>query len=216
MVTLETSSRSGDDTQTSKSQWFADEEWMGKFHNLSTSPSPEATYYPSTLSFLGLGHLGLRTFEREADLASLKRTLADYLTPAFHVSGTTGDNLGKQRETLKQEVGELLVGAGTENWDGEGALALQHDTVAVAQELIDRFPHYIGAPDVAATPHGEVDFDWVISREVMLTVSVGPSTEIAFAGLFQGTRLNGSEPWNGVLPHFVQCCFERLREAQSA
>ena len=44
---------------------------------------------------------------------------------------------------------------------------------------------------MAATPHGEVDFDWVIDRSVMLTVSVGPSKEIAFAGLFHGARLNG-------------------------
>ena len=118
------------------------------------------------------------------------------------------------RESVKQEIYGLMEEAGTENWDGEGALALDIKTVEIAQKLVDEFPGHVIRPDIAATPHGEVDFDWTISREVMLTVSVCPSGEIAFAGLFQDARLNGREPWMGSLPQFVGCCFERLREFQ--
>ncbi len=120
-----------------------------------------------------------------------------------------------ERASLKREVGNLLKDAGTEDWNGEGALALAPKTVAIAQKLIDAFPPHIGRPDVNATPHGEVDFDWVIDRDVMLTISVDPSKEIAFAGLFHSARLNGCEPWKGKLPQFVNCCFERLCEAQN-
>lgn len=127
----------------------------------------------------------------------------------------TDDPSNTDRESLKQEVYDLIEEAGIGNWDGEGALALAPETVAVAQELIDHFPSYVVRPDVAATPHGEVDFDWIVSQDVMLTVSVCPSGEIAFAGLFHGARLNGREPWMGALPQFVGCCFERLREFQS-
>ena len=119
------------------------------------------------------------------------------------------------RESVKQEVYDLMEEAGTENWDGEGAIALDVKTVEIAQKLVDEFPGHAIRPDIAATPHGEVDFDWIISREVMLTVSVCPSGEIAFSGLFQGARLNGREPWMGGLPKFVGCCFERLHESQS-
>ena len=130
-------------------------------------------------------------------------------------TGTTGEYPDTERASLKREVHGLLEDAGTEDWDGGGALALAPETVDIAQKLIDEFPPHVGRPDVAATPHGEVDFDWVIDRDVMLTVSVGPSKEIAFAGLFHGTRLNGCEPWEGTLPQFVNYCFERLREAQN-
>ena len=119
-----------------------------------------------------------------------------------------------ERTSLKREVHGLLEDAGTEDWDGEGALALAPEIVDIAQKLIDEFPAQVGRPDVNATPHGEVDFDWVIDRDVMLTVSVGPAKEIAFAGLFHGARLNGCEPWAGTLPQFVNYCFERLREAR--
>ena len=119
------------------------------------------------------------------------------------------------RESIKRKVHELLEHAGTDDWDGEGALALTAHTVAIAQKLVDSFPIEVDVPDIAATPHGEVDFDWIVDRDLMLTVSVGPSSEIAFAGLFHGARVDGSEPWKGTLPHFVHCCFGRLREAQN-
>ena len=120
-----------------------------------------------------------------------------------------------ERALLKHEVHGLLKDAGTEDWDGEGALALAPETADLAQKLIDKFPPYIGRPDIAATSHGEVDFDWVMDRDVMLTVSVDPAKKIAFAGLFHSARLNGCEPWEGMLPQVVNYCFERLREAQN-
>ena len=118
-----------------------------------------------------------------------------------------------ERDILKREVCSLLEKAGTENWDGAGALELQKDTVDIAQELIDQLPPHADRPDIAATPHGEVDFDWVVDRNVMLTISVTPSKEIAFAGLFDNARLTGRELWRGKLPHFANCWFERLRDA---
>ena len=132
-----------------------------------------------------------------------------------YYTDTTSEYPNEEGVSLKREVHGLLKDAGTEDWDGEGALALAPETVDIAQKLIDEFPPLVGRPDVNATPHGEVDFDWVIDRNVMLTISVGPSRKIAFAGLFQGARLNGCEPWEGTLPQFVNCCFERLREAQN-
>lgn len=132
-----------------------------------------------------------------------------------YYTDTTSEYPNKERVSLKREVHGLLEDAGTEDWDDEGVLALAPETVAVAQKLIDEFPPHVSRPDVNATPYGEVDFDWVIDRDVMLTISVGPSKEIAFAGLFHGARLNGCESWEGMLPQFVNYCFERLREAQN-
>ena len=131
-----------------------------------------------------------------------------------YYTDTTSEYPNEERVSLKREVHGLLENAGIEDWDAEDVLALAPETVAIAQKLIDEFPPHVSRPDVNATPHGEVDFDWVIDRNVMLTVSVGPSKEITFAGLFHGARLNGCEPWEGMLPQFVHCCFKRLCEAQ--
>lgn len=117
----------------------------------------------------------------------------------------------RRREQLRQKIDELLETAGVENWDSEGALAVKQETVEIAKQLIGYFPDDIEKPDVEATPRGEVDFDWILSREAMLTVSVGPSGDITFVGSFRSVDFHGTEPWTGQLPCFVHCGFEQLR-----
>ena len=142
----------------------------------------------------------------------------EYLLRSKHLSMSTqsSSTLSAARYLLKQRVSSLLKKADKEGWDGEDAARLNEKTVKVAQELVDRFPIQVvhdGAPDVDVTPHGEVDFDWVVDKNTMLTVSILPSKEIAFSGLFHDARVNGREPWKGVLPQFVNCCFERLEKS---
>lgn len=115
------------------------------------------------------------------------------------------------RSLLKEEIRSLLGKASKEGWDGEGAAALDDDTVKVALELVDTFPSDTKNPDVDVTPYGEIDFDWMIDNDAMLTVSVLSSRTIGFSGLFHDAKVSGSEPWNGTLPQFVNCCFERFR-----
>lgn len=117
-----------------------------------------------------------------------------------------------ERESLKQEVNELLESAGSENWDGEGALAITPGLVGIAHEVIEKLPIYAAKPDVEATPHGEIDFDWVVDQNTMLTVSVAPPNVVAFAGTFPEARLAGKEEWAGELPHFVECCLKRIKQ----
>ena len=116
-----------------------------------------------------------------------------------------------RQDQLRQEVDELLETAGVENWDGEGALAVKQETAEIAKQLISYFPDDIEEPDVEATPRGEVDFDWILSKEAMLTVSVGPSGDITFVGSFRSVDFNGTEPWANKLPCFIHCGFEQLR-----
>ena len=127
-------------------------------------------------------------------------------------AGVSSVFAGAERRALKREVRGILARAGEDNWDGEGALAVSPRTVEIAELAIDGFPSYVARPDVEATPRGEVDFDWAVSRDAMLTVSIGPSGEVAFAGLFGGARVSGSEIWSGGIPRLVGCCFERLRD----
>lgn len=173
---------------------------------LSVGHEPEAQYPMDTF---------IRAFDPYRRLGSSEKNFT-YVLLGTHApqDETRSGYHDAVRRRLKNEIRLLLKDAGVENWDGEGALALSSDTVDIAQRLVDSFPNDIGIPEVTATPQGEVDFDWDVDDETMLTVSVGPSNEIAFTGLFQNARLRGSEPWANVLPEFVNCCFERLRQLQ--
>lgn len=165
---------------------------------VSTAPVPEWSYIKL------LGDLYL------IDNLVLVEGYAQHTGPTLGSADTLS---GEVQVSLKKEIRELFEEAGVEDWDGEGAQALDEDTVLTARKVVDELPNYAGRPDVSATPHGEVDFDWVIKQDLMLTVSVGPGgKEIAYAGLFNGGRLSGCDPWTGKLPRFVRCCFERLRD----
>ena len=118
------------------------------------------------------------------------------------------------RESLKQEVSDLLESARTKDWDGEGAFPLSPETATTAQRLIDTFPAYVEIPDVAATPHGEVDFDWVVDKDLMLTISVVATGQIAFAARLGDARPNGREAWTDVLPPCIQSCLDQLHRRQ--
>ena len=120
-------------------------------------------------------------------------------------------NSVSERERLKVTISDLAREASHENWDGDGGLAVHPETVGIATRFVDLVPGDIPDPDVAATPQGEIDFDWTFSRDLMLTVSVGENSDIAFAGVFDGDRLNGHERWASVIPEGVANCLERLR-----
>lgn len=130
--------------------------------------------------------------------------------------GLRGPKSDKWKHELKSEVTALFSEAGNPNWDGEDAVALTSETVKLALEVIDSFPADVDKPDVRATPHGEVSFEWEVNPKVMFSIGVIPSGNVAFVGFFPDSRLRGNKKWNGRLPHLANCGFELLREAQIA
>lgn len=119
-----------------------------------------------------------------------------------------------EKLSVKQSVANLLTTAGQEDWDGENALAVSSRTVEIAVKLVGLLPGFLAPPNVSASPQGEIDFTWDVSENAMLTVSVCPSDEIAFAGVFKDLKLYGTRPWTEMLlPSPVQFCFEMLRES---
>ena len=120
----------------------------------------------------------------------------------------------REKLSIKQSVANLLITAGQEDWDGENALAVSSRTVGIAVKFVDLLPGFLAPPNVSASPQGEIDFTWDISKNAMLTVSVCPSDEIAFAGVFKDLKLYGARPWTEMfLPYPVQFCFEMLKES---
>ena len=114
----------------------------------------------------------------------------------------------------KPSVNELLETAGQENWDGEDALPADPGTVQLAERFADLLPISIDPPHVYASPVGEINFEWFVSKDVMLTVSVCPSEEIAFAGIFNDLEIHGEKSWaeGDPLPSPVLNCFDMLRK----
>ena len=130
---------------------------------------------------------------------------------AIHTSKAADQGPLPDKEALKQEISRLLEDCALENWDGEGALPVSTETVDIALKLVDFFPEYMGAPYISASPQGEVEFDWAGTESGMLTVGVCPTREVAFAALFNDSRVSGSQLWDGKMSPLIECCFQRMR-----
>lgn len=116
-----------------------------------------------------------------------------------------------ERGRLKEATNNLFERAGSDDCDGEGGLAVKPDTAEIAGSFIDSVPSDPPAPYVAATPHGEIDFDRALERAVMVTMSFNERGATALAAIFGNARLGGLKPWTGAMPAFAMLYFERLK-----
>ena len=146
---------------------------------------------------------------------------ADWITNETDLVGSLAVYYGRRNERrlvnrqvvdLQKEIDVIAIEASEPNWDHEGAAAVDPDTIAVTKELVALFPKMDALPDVSATPHGEVYFDWAPARDRLLALSVGPPAnhEIVFAAMFGNERVSGRQHWSGTLPRFLECCFHHI------
>ena len=97
-----------------------------------------------------------------------------------------------------------------EGWDGEGAKAVQRETMEIAEEVVDLLVSYLGeVPEIHANSRGEIEFSWNVDGR-MLLLGVCPGRIIAFASVHGESRVRGREPWGGDLPVVMPCLLRSL------
>ena len=90
------------------------------------------------------------------------------------------------------EVGKLADACDVENWDGNGAAAIDDVAVDRAIEFIRALPGAMPMPELAAEPDGSISLDWIQSRHRLFSLSINSSERIAYAWL------DGSDTGHGV------------------
>lgn len=114
--------------------------------------------------------------------------------------------------SLKDRIHDLQETASVEGWDGDGALALNPETIDHAVKFVHSLPRDIPMPDVGASPHGEINFEWVLSREAMLSVSMCPDGTIAFAAKFPDERMRNTVLWSETMPDSLSVALNKLKK----
>ena len=70
-----------------------------------------------------------------------------------------------------------------ENWDGNGAAAIELWAVRKAERFIRVLPEGVPMPEVTPEPDGSIGLDWSESRSRVFSVSFGPGLRLAYAWL---------------------------------
>lgn len=88
--------------------------------------------------------------------------------------------------------------------------ALSQETADAAKSLLQHFPFNTSEPAISATAQGELDFDWRTEEGAMLTISVGPEGDVAFAFTDGDSEHAGREFRANVSPDAVRFYLQRI------
>ena len=110
------------------------------------------------------------------------------------------------RETVDLALADLEKAsraASSENWDGEGARAIDPAAYAVAKRFILTLPSTAPAPSVSVDPDGEVDLAWDFDRDHVFSVSISGTRRLAYAGILGQDRHSGSAQFIDEIPSSI-------------
>jgi len=76
---------------------------------------------------------------------------------------------------------EMSRECGVEDWDGDGAYAINSNAVSNAVDFLRALPAGLRLPECGTEPDGSVCFEWTFSRHRRFMVSVGKGNRLAYA-----------------------------------
>jgi hypothetical protein len=116
----------------------------------------------------------------------------------FRSSITTGQ--------AKRDLNSLILD--TVSQDREGIENLKATTVSNACKFADLIPSKFPNPEINIDPDGEISFEWYISPDKLLSISVGQDGRLAYAGRLGIKKISGidylGEQFPGELSVFIE------------
>ena len=101
----------------------------------------------------------------------------------------------------------------TENWDGQGALAVARGTYLNGCAFIDSLPIGSPLPAAGAEPDGHLTFEWHVNPRKTLSVSIGPDRMLYYSALIGSDDPRGSSPFYGETPESIISLIRRVYKA---
>jgi hypothetical protein len=118
--------------------------------------------------------------------------------------------IAAQYMRVQNALATLVVEAGRPNWDGYGAEPVDRESLAFAKRVAQMLPVSLSEPEVAVDPDGEVAFDWECGKRQRLSLSVGPSGTLRYAGIDGDSEAYGTEPWRDGIPEAIVRLLQRV------
>ncbi len=140
-------------------------------------------------------------YEPTASADKSDRTLRDVLDgfrQSVHEAASSAQSLALT------SLFQLIQECSQPGWDGHGARVLSERTVLRAKAFLDALPASLSSPDIVPEPDGEIAIDWYFGPNQQLSISVGESGPLHFAGVIgeaygQPRVRHGKEPFEGVV-----------------
>lgn len=96
---------------------------------------------------------------------------------------------------------EVFTETCEEDWDGEGARAVDYSTFEKASEFIHFLPDTLPEPEISADPDGEISIDWYGRGNNVFSISINKSGKLSYAALYGRKSFHGVEYFNCEIPN---------------
>jgi hypothetical protein len=83
--------------------------------------------------------------------------------------------------------------ASTDDWDGDGGLAVEQSTLRYATRFVLGLPQGLAPSSVLVDRDGDITFDWGLLPTRTFSVSVSRDGTLTYAGFFDGAQTWGHE-----------------------
>jgi hypothetical protein len=111
---------------------------------------------------------------------------------------------------LETALYNACMDAAHANWDGYGANPISPGAAEHARDLLALLPTAFPAPTVGVDADGEVSVEWHGAPGSMFGISVSPSGELIYAGVYGASRVRGRELLGPRFPTALLSQLQRL------
>lgn len=136
------------------------------------------------------------------------RLLRDRLQEA--VERLLTNSFGKELHDAFRQLYEVFDECGRSNWDGYGAQSVSIEAYEKAKRFLISLPFGTTVPQISAEPDGDITFEWYQGPSRVFSVSVSPSNELNYAGLFGASRTYGTEVFHDEIPEVILSNIKRV------
>ncbi len=137
----------------------------------------------TTLGVCCIGYAALNAFAEAGsavsdDALSLNRAVKGVIKSAEGSQALFGN-----KAAALSQLNLLACESEEQNWDGYGSSGMNPLARQNTENFVRALPDSIPIPEFGVEPDGSISLDWIKSKHLMFSLSIGPSDRIAFAWL---------------------------------
>jgi hypothetical protein len=122
-------------------------------------------------------------------------------------------SLGMGTRAVMEELYEIAENCRLENWDAQGASAIDQETFRQAYRFLEALPLGFIPPSIGVEPDGQITLEWYKSTRKTLSISVSPEGDLHYSAIVGLNKSYGTEAFFGEIPKPI---FELLNRVLGA
>ena len=139
----------------------------------------------------------MATIERKLGVSQAAQTVNQFVNELYESNDKT---VTFSNHSLVDQLIDSYREASEDGWDGEGSIAVEHETLSVTRQLVESLPTAYRTPEISAEPDGQVDLTWRVNSRRILSVSVAPNGLLHWAAMIGQEDPRGTCRFEGQTP----------------